>query len=263
MARRRFETGIVFGDTHIPLLDMPVFDMFIEAVEQIKPDFMIENGDGFDARAFVQASKAPKDQLAAQPDRELFIALHDRLNAAAKRKCQKIFLPGQHEWKMVLYVWDHPVLHGIPELEWQNFLMLDELGWDYRDFDDREFPWLDIGSLTITHGDIARKHSAYSAKQTLDDWNTSMIINHTHRLGAHWRTSRKGTQVVFENGCLCTGAAGRKYSRKPLNWQQGFSVVMVDHKTGWFRVDQIPIVQVPGMPKKRMLLHEGVFECKI
>jgi len=267
MARKKpkqFDIGIIYGDIHDPYCDEPVFEkLFLPAIAIIKPDFIVENGDGFNSEGFASFIKNPRAQCSVNSELDIFKARRKRVREWAKKDCLCTYLPGTHEYWMADYLVKHPEMDR-PENQWYNILGLDEMGWNYLDFEGRKQPVLDVGKLLVTHGTVHRMHSGYSARAALEMYGSSVMVNHTHRLGAHWRTNINTTHVAFENGCMCTHRAGDGYMRhRSLNWQQGFSIVQVEPLTGWFRVSQVPILKVPNAAKKRLILHEDILECEI
>lgn len=260
----QYDKIVIYNDLHDPFVDEPVFDMFLEALRLIKPNAIVEAGDGIDFFQLSRFSCDPARRHSLASDRDTFVARRNAISDVVGKGTIRHYLPGNHEARLKSYLWNQAgELAGIEELELGNFLKLNEIGWQYHDFDGAQNPMLDVGKLTVTHGHIVRKHSAYSARAILEDYGCSVLVGHTHRLGSYWRSTLDTTHVSYENGCLCSLNAGKHYVKGAINWQQGFSVVSVCKKTGWFRVHQIPIIKVPGKNMKRMLLHEGVFECRI
>lgn len=83
------------------------------------------------------------------------------------------------------------------------------------------------------HGDVVRRHGGYSARGLFEKWYTSIMCNHTHRIGmTPQRIPSIGSQKekiirVYENGCAC--------NLKPLyasaaNWQNAFSIINYSNK---------------------------------
>jgi len=261
IAKRKFDVAVVYGDIHDPFCDEPVFHMFLEALELIKPNILIENGDGLDFYQLSSFSKDPRRALELSTDRVVFVNHRLMIKSVVSRKCHKIYLAGNHEARLQRYLCDKaPELAGLAEFAPERFLQLDIMQWDYYPNFGKRLPEAQLGNLTVTHGHIVRKHSGYSAHAMQDELGCSVLCNHTHRLGSYWKTDSKTTHAAFENGHLYDPTKV-DYESGAVNWQQGFSVVMVDRETGWFRVEQIPIVKVPNTNKKRMLLHEGILEC--
>ena len=257
-----FDKVVVYGDVHDPFVDEPVFDMFLEALRIIKPNVIVELGDGIDFFQLSKFSVDPERRYALASDRDAFVRRRLAVSNAVGKKCLRKYLPGNHEWRLKEYLRTKASeLSNIPELSISEFLGLDALGWDYRGFDGAQNPTIEIGKLLVTHGHIVRKHSSYSARAILEDYGQSVLVGHTHRLGSYWRSTLDTTHVAYENGCLCSLSAGKSYVKGAINWQRGFSVVSVDPQTGWFRVHQIPIVKVPGKQVCRLQLNECILEC--
>ena len=259
--QKQFDVAIVFGDLHVPYHHEGYFNMLLEAIGCIRPDALILNGDGFDMYQISSFGKDPRRRLELNDDRWQFVECLERIGKVAPRGCAKHYLAGNHEARLTRFLHDKaPELAYLDELDTVEFLKVGKLGWEYRANVERQLPVLYLGHLAITHGYIARKHSGYTARAMIEERGESVLVNHSHRLGSSWKTDSLTTHVAYENGHLfdvnkATYVAGAK------NWQAGISVVTVENKTGFFRVEQIPIVRIPGTCKCRMMLHEGIFEC--
>lgn len=95
------------------------------------------------------------------------------------------------------------------------------------------------GIFEVTHGDRVSQKSGYTANKMLDK-NVSGVSGHVHRLGMIYRTTRTGTQVWAENGCLAD--LDPSYCSDP-DWQNGFSIVWVDRANERFFMEQVPIIK--------------------
>lgn len=263
-SKNQFDVAVVYGDVHDPFVDEPVFEMFLDALSIIKPNLIVELGDGFDFFQLSHFLNDPERRNALLSDRDTFIKRRLAITDAVGKRIVRHYLPGNHEARLHKYLWSHaPELNGLDELTWDGFLRLEAMGWIVSDFKGAQNPTLELGKLLVTHGHIVRKHSSYSARAVMEDYGQSVLVGHTHRLGSYWRSTVDTTMVAYENGCLCSMAAGTHYTRGAINWQSGFSIVTIDRETGWFRVHQIPIVKVPGKLVKRLMLNEGVLEARI
>jgi hypothetical protein len=98
---------------------------------------------------------------------------------------------------------------------------------------------IEVGNILMMHGHMARKHSGWTAKAMLDELGTSVVHNHTHRLGAIFKTDRGGSYLGIENGCLCSMDA--EYIKGLPNWQHGFSCGWV-MPSGRFHFQQVSVV---------------------
>ncbi|MGH7711700.1 MAG: hypothetical protein ACREOG_10480, partial [Gemmatimonadaceae bacterium] len=92
--------------------------------------------------------------------------------------------------------------------------------------------------IYIGHFSKTAKHGGYAAKALVEDKGVSVIQGHTHRFGAHGRTTVDGRVLLgLENLSMCARQAA--YVSHP-NWQLGFAVLYLDRKSG--RVQWYPIV---------------------
>src|SRR5437763_15987574 len=95
-----------------------------------------------------------------------------------------------------------------------------------------------VGDLWVGHWDKVSKHGAYAAKVLVEEKGVSLLQGHTHRFGAHARTTVDGRVLLgIENFSMCSRR--QSYVSRP-NWQLGFSVVYFQPKTGRFQ--WIPIL---------------------
>jgi hypothetical protein len=78
--------------------------------------------------------------------------------------------------------------------------------------------------LYFCHGNVARKHSAYSAKAMYENFNCNMGFGHTHRLGGYYKTSMNETFVCKEFGCMCD--ISESFIANP-NWQNGLGEIRI------------------------------------
>ena len=146
----------------------------------------------------------------------------------------KWWLGGNHEDRLRRLSWRTAGLGQLKALDFPKLFELDQRGFKWKPYGE----FLELGKLTVTHGEFVRKHSGDSGMATLERLGTSVLVGHTHRMGSYYRTDTRGVHGAWENGCLCR--LDPEYEHFP-NWQQGFSVVKVfDSKL--FNVQQVPII---------------------
>jgi hypothetical protein len=94
-----------------------------------------------------------------------------------------------------------------------------------------------VGNLYVGHWDTVASDGGYAAKRLVEDKGVSLLQGHTQRFGAHARTTVDGRVLLgIENFSMCVRKAA--YASYP-NWQQGFSVIYLNQKTGecqWYPV---------------------------
>lgn len=216
------EKHVMIGDTHGVFVEQPVFKAVLDFIRDFKPHQINLLGDMID---FYEISRFDKDPMRRVVLGREIEFTRENILAEIRRAAPKariVWLQGNHEHRLQRYLWSRaPELASLPGLDMRSLFDLGKLKIMYQEQN------LEIGDTQMTHGHMARKHSAYTAKAMLDDYGQSVIHNHTHRLGAHYKTDRAGSYLAFENGCLCT--FDMDYVNNP-NWQHGFSV-------GWLLAD--------------------------
>jgi metallophosphoesterase superfamily enzyme len=231
------------NDIQYPFEDKKVMRLVLNFVDELKPDGVILNGDVVDCYSISDFDKAPLSKATLEKE----IRCAEGLMARLSKVPQKVWIGGNHEDRLRRHVWKNPKLIGnldpasrervVAALDFPEVFSLASYG----------FTWLpygatfNLGKLLVTHGSVVSKHSGQTARAHLDKYGTSVLIGHTHRGGTYYKRDVRGVHIAVENYCLCR--LDPEYVQNP-NWQQGFSVVHVDERTGFFDVNTIPIL--PG-----------------
>lgn len=216
-------------DEHYPFQDEKARSVALQIVEDFKPDIRVCGSDGLD---FYAISKFDKD-----PSRLKEVSLQQEINLwkAGQREwedaspgARKFFLRANHDDRLQSYLFRHPELYDLEVLRLPNILGLAQMGieWEWSKGERANYELVINGKLLIKHGNIVRKHSAYTAKGTLEDefHSMSILMGHTHRGGSHYVSTRNGPVVAHECFCLCSLEPG--YVLRP-NWQQGIVLATV------------------------------------
>lgn len=222
---------VVVNDIHIPFHDIAVVDWAINFIEFLNPHEIVLNGDVVDCYTISAFDRNPLTSSTLLDEIDEARRLMERLEWIPI----KWWLGGNHEDRLRRYIWRKaPELGVLPELEFPSLFKLKDHGFKWRNYGEIH----KVGKLHVTHGNIARKHSGETARAHFEQFGKSVLVGHTHRLGAFYKTRLGRPYVAFENGCLCR--LDPEYLNSP-DWQQGLSVVHVEEKTGEFSVQQIPI----------------------
>ena len=237
----------ILSDLQISYHDPVVVNTALSFVEQLKPDGVILNGDVVDCYSI---SKFNHDPLQPETlDREIKQAgkIMDRLSKCGAKELW--WLGGNHEDRLRKYVWSNSEMFKLStglldHVRFPSLFNLQHYGFRWKDYG--KGVWL--GKLFVTHGSIVRKHSAETARAHFAKYGVSVLVGHTHRLGAYYHTDMGGPSVAYENGCLCR--LDPEYEQHP-DWQHGFSIAHVDPVTKRFHVDQIPIL------RRTMIIYGG------
>lgn len=225
MTERKLKRNMVISDLHIPYQDKKAVDYMLDFTSKYRPDNLVINGDLVDFYGISVYSKNPenKDNLASETMKARQF-LSD-LRKATGTECNIQYLVGNHEVRLQQYIWNHPELEGLKELELGN--LLDIKKYNIRMIEPDNDYWskcnghIKLGDIVIMHGDdrlngasLSNK-SGYSAMNTMLRLNSSAMIGHCHRLGQVYHTTPYNDMTGIETGCLC---------QVPdiYNWQQGF-----------------------------------------
>ena len=100
-------------------------------------------------------------------------------------------------------------------------------------------PPLKHHKFQVTHGNIVRKYSGWSAKGAYTKYAGNGIMGHSHRIGSFITRNTQGTWGWFENGCMCFLEA--EYLDF-TDWTQGWSVAYFT-KGELFHLEQVPIIK--------------------
>ena len=237
------KTWAILNDIQIPFEDKRVLKLVTDFVIELQPDGVILNGDITDCYSISDFDKSPLNQATLEKE----IAGAGRLMGKLEKIGKKLWLGGNHEDRLRRHVWKNPKLirdldpdsreRLVAALDFPEVFGLGEYGFEWRPYGAT----YSLGKLLVTHGSIVSRHSGQTARAHLDKYGTSVLIGHTHRGGTYYKRDMKGVHVAVENYCLCR--LDPEYVQNP-NWMQGFSVVHVDEKTGFFNITAIPIL--PG-----------------
>jgi hypothetical protein len=232
--------ALVIGDMHFGSEDWDVLDIFLQAVNELKPSTVILNGDTLDMFSISRYSKDIRFKSSLLNEREQYHKFLKLLHDVTDSYQADIFETNSNhsgdglEGRWWRYLSDRiGELAEIPEIK-------DKLSYEsvfYPKGNWNRTKLVDyveiVQGFIVMHGDVVRRHGGYSARGLFEKWFTSIICNHTHRIGmTPQRIPSIGTQKeqiirVYENGCAC--------SLKPLyasaaNWQNAFSIVNYSDK---------------------------------
>jgi predicted phosphodiesterase len=234
--RKHWQLVVVANDFQVPHHDERALGLFKLFLRREKPDWLILNGDFqdfFEISTFDQTPRAGKAFLDE-------IAIGRKILKGVRRilpRARVTWLEGNHEFRLRRYlIRNAKELYGLEALTVPQLFGLRELGIEYvacppgvSKFTDN---FIRVGNLYVGHWDTVAKQGGYAAKGLVEEKGVSLLQGHTHRFGAHARTTVDGRVLLgVENFCMCRRAAS--YAARP-NWQLGFSVVYLDPRSGRF-----------------------------
>jgi len=237
---------LVIPDIHFPEHDERALDIIYHVLQVDKFDEIIQLGDMLDMYPVSSFSKDP-EKVGLGLRQEVCLARKFLEKVRKYQPKAKItLLKGNHEARFERYVIDKAP--GLAHLfDYKDLLGLKELKINYVN------SIYGVGRLHFMHGVLVRSHSAYSAKSHFDKYNMSIIHGHTHRLGSYYKTNLETTFTVHELGCLCKLNPEYVRDKGVSDWQQGFGVVYIDKKSGWFFTIPFPIVNHKCIYKDKLI----------
>lgn len=230
-------TVVIANDFHIPFHDRAALALLKRFLKREQPHWLILNGDLVD---FWEISAFDRTPRSGPTLMEEIRAARTVLRGFRRLlpKARVTWIEGNHEFRLRKYLIQHaPELYGLPGLSVPVLFGLKELRIDYvagassaSRFTDT---FVKVGELYVGHWAKTARHGGYAAKGLVDEKGVSLLQGHTHRFGAHARTTVNGQVLLgIENASLCARRAS--YVARP-NWQLGFSVVYLDPRSGRFQ----------------------------
>jgi hypothetical protein len=229
-----YEKTLYFTDAHAPFHDPKCWEIMLEFIRWWKPSTVVNLGDWMDFPQISKFDKDPNRLTKIQEDLDIAVDLQAQLRDAVQPTTDIVFLEGNHDQRWQRYLWSHPEIANLRDIQLPNLLKLDTFN----------IKWVGIlqdfvhNGFLLEHGDRASQQSGYTAKSMLDSRAACGMSGHTHRFGTHHRTSYGGDLMWKEAACMCK--RDPHYCKKP-NWQNGFEIGY--HKpSGRFEMYDIPIV---------------------
>ena len=221
-ATAELENGVIVvaSDCHyFPDAVSPAHNAFVKVIKQIKPNFVVLNGDVFDGATVSRyprtkwgTTKPPtvKQELEAVADR-----LHEIEKVAGNAKL--IWTLGNHDQRF-----EAKLVAAVPEYEGVGGFSLKE-----------HFPrWIHCMSLMV-NGNMMIKHryrsSVHATYLNTLHSGVSIVTGHLHRLQATIFTDYKGTRWGVDTGTLAdTDGEHMSYGEDdPKNHCSGFAVLTI------------------------------------
>lgn len=232
------------SDLHVPFHDIRAVELACLVLEYVKPGLVVIGGDRQDFYALSAFDKNPERVLELQDELDDGEAIGRMLNDAAG-ETEVVELIGNHEARLERYLRKHPEVWSLEALSLPRLLKHEELGW--RMGGER----LDLlnGRLRLKHGDVVRKHSAYTAKAENEKvkHQVNTISGHSHRMGAYFTTGPRHTVGSWEAGCLCT--VDPEWTDEP-DWQQGMVLVEMSDNPQVYHFQVYQVVFTGKRPKR-------------
>ena len=181
-----------------------------------KPDVTILGGDVVDLSEisrFNERKKLTVEGLRLEHTFEIANEFLDEVDEFSKG--DKVYLMGNHEAWLPLYIEQHPVLHGAFSIE--KNLRLKERGYEIIP----ENKCYKLGHARFIHGWYWTK---YHSAKTVSEMGDNVFYGHTHDLQSYTKTNYESKPIIGHScGCLCELDPDWRRGR-PNRWVNGFGV---------------------------------------
>ncbi len=226
-------TALIFSDPHNPFQDQRVIREVELFMYELQPELLLYPGDLNDFYQISKFDKNPERANHLQEDLNSTVAMLTRHRKLCPNT-RMILEDGNHEDRLRRNLWgQNPAMASLQCLTIERLYELDKNEVEHVAYEEGV---LINGNFMVTHGDLIRAHSSYTAKGMSDKHGGSGIHGHSHRLGSYYKRNRFGIYGWWENGCLCD--LNPDYVTNP-NWQQGFSVIQFSKDRFWVQQCQV------------------------
>ena len=233
----KWKLVLVANDFQIPFHDERALGLLKLFLRRKQPDWLILNGDFQDFWEISNFDRTPRG------DKEFIeeIRIGKQILKSFRRilpRARITWIEGNHEFRLRKYLLKNAKeLYGLPSLAVPDLFDLRDLNIEYVPCHPLASTFTDnfvrVGSLYVGHWDTVTKQGGYAAKSLVEEKGVSLLQGHTHRFGAHARTTVDGRVLLgIENFSMC--ARNASYVAYP-NWQLGFSVIYLEPRSGRFQ----------------------------
>ena len=231
-----YQFAVIANDFHIPFHDERALLLFKLFLRRERPDWLILNGDFQDFWEISNYDVTPRTGKEFRQE----IETGKRILRSFRRSLPRsriTWIEGNHEFRLRKYlIQNAKELYGLRGLSVPDMFDLKRLKIEYVPCHEFASKFTDnfirVGDLYVGHWDKVSKHGAYAAKVLVEEKGVSLLQGHTHRFGAHARTTVDGRILLgIENFSMCSRR--QSYVSHP-NWQLGFSLVYFQPTNGRF-----------------------------
>ena len=232
-----YRLAVIANDFQIPFHDERALLLFKMFLLRERPDWLILNGDFQDFWEISSYDLTPRSGKEFEREIEIGRTILRSFRRSLPR-ARITWIEGNHEFRLRKYLIQNArELYGLPGLSVPDIFDLKRLKIEYVPCHELATKFTDnfirVGKLYVGHWDKVSKHGAYAARVLVEEKGVSLLQGHTHRFGAHARTTVDGRVLLgIENFSMCSRR--QSYVSRP-NWQLGFSVVYVQRNNGRFQ----------------------------
>lgn len=180
---------LFWPDTHAPYNDENAVDLALKVTTAFKPDVLVILGDFCDMYSVSSHDKDPRRKMTLGEELAYCRALLKQVKKAAPQSCRRVFLAGNHEWRLERYI-----NKNAPELvdliSDEGLLGLKTDNWEYVPYKKS----LKLGEIRVVH-DIG-KSGPTAHMDAVKVYGKNVVMGHTHAAGIHYSGTLGGDQHV-------------------------------------------------------------------
>lgn len=210
---RRFNI-VTLCDAHAPYADEDALSIAFEVCKILQPPIIVTH-EWHDFYSLSRFCKDPNRITSLQEELDKVVYYYSEL----RDRCPDsriLLLHSNHLERLKKYLWSQaPALNNIRSLQLENLLELKKNNIELLET-------FDYNGVLFKHGDIVRKHSAYTCRAEFEKEGMSGVSGHTHRVGKYSTRKRGGRYTWVEAGCLCQ--LDPEYIEGTADWQQGMAI---------------------------------------
>jgi len=184
---------IILADIHYGHHSEKNLSAALNFIYHYKPDRIILLGDiaNFDSVSFyLKNSRREAEGKRLKKDMQDLDEAIKRIDNVIPKTCQKIFLYGNHEHRVNLYLDMHPELEGL--------LDLDPILKNYETYEYMK-PYI-LDNTIYVHG---KRFNKYIWNSMLDAYGIDVVFGHVHSAGMMRKTFYDHSIVAYSVGSLC------------------------------------------------------------
>lgn len=223
-------TFVVIPDLHAHEVIWDYLALVCQFITNFKPEYVIQLGDLMDYECLLGIGKKRypafdgKDVGKLNREFQAVAKIITMINQACPKACKKIFLEGNHEYRVTELVRKAPEFEDMFRLDKR----VDMSGW-------KILPYLQkfkLGKLNFIHGEF---YGQAPVKKHLSVYDKNIIFGHTHAIGQETKPSPMREIPVWGAmiGCLC--ALNAEYMKnKSSRAEHGFGYGWYEEESGDF-----------------------------
>jgi UDP-2,3-diacylglucosamine pyrophosphatase LpxH len=229
------KTALILPDVHVPFEDTEAMRCFLRVCKVVQPDYFICLGDFFDFYQLSRFDKDPMRKTTVSDDCDVARRLLYKIDNALPVKCQKVFIEGNHEARLIKWIHSNATELGrmIPSLK--DYVHFNQLGWDYYSYGK---VWR-LGEVLYMHGDRCGMNVSMNM---IRKYGCSVVHGHDHGAAVRYFANAVGRVFALNCGHLSDMAQQEYLYAGVADWTSGFGIVEYSHDLNHAQGSFVPIV---------------------